>query len=95
MSRAEKWDNAELSDYIGSAEDADEEPTDTVERPDWEPQQTDRPDTGSTVQCPCGNRPTKQFARVFGDNSNEIVRCPDCSTYRELKKRGAVGGESE
>lgn len=90
MSRAENWSDAELSDYVDQSEDDADQPAAPEKRPEWEPKQMDDPDTGSTVQCPCGNRPTRQFARVFGDNSDKIVRCPDCATYRELKDKGAV-----
>ena len=31
----------------------------------------------------CDAHVTSRFARVFGDNGNEVHRCPDCSTNPE------------
>lgn len=32
----------------------------------------------------CGSMVTGQFARVFGDNENELYACPNCCGVREL-----------
>jgi hypothetical protein len=32
----------------------------------------------------CGRNVSPTFARVFGDNQNEVYGCPGCSTFREL-----------
>lgn len=32
----------------------------------------------------CENKVTQQFARVFGDNYDNVYGCPECTTYREL-----------
>ncbi|MDZ7729864.1 MAG: hypothetical protein U5K37_00895 [Natrialbaceae archaeon] len=48
----------------------------------WNPQS----DSTSAPHCrSCGNRVTRQFARVFGDNRDTVHACPECSTYREMK----------
>lgn len=59
-------------------------------RPAWNPQDDAETDTGSSVKCRgCGEPWTKQFARVFGNNDDEIEQCPECESYRELKN-GAI-----
>ncbi len=50
----------------------------------WTP--VDSRETTTSPQClNCGNQVTRQFARVFGDNRDDVHACPDCSTYREMK----------
>lgn len=57
-------------------------------KPNWEPHSGS--DTGSSEICiNCGSQVTQDFARVFGDNQDKVVGCPDCKTFRELKE-GAV-----
>lgn len=38
----------------------------------------------------CGGHVTAQFARVMGDNDNEVYVCPECCGFRELSN-GASG----
>ncbi|MFW5918630.1 MAG: DUF7563 family protein [Halanaeroarchaeum sp.] len=33
----------------------------------------------------CGAHVSTAFARVFGNNHNEVYACPDCATMRELR----------
>lgn len=50
--------------------------------------------TGQTAQreCEnCGEYVTKQFARVFGDESGTVHACMNCSTGRQL--RNGEGGK--
>lgn len=37
----------------------------------------------------CGSFVTRDFARVFGDNENQVFGCLDCMTATEVKKGGA------
>lgn len=37
----------------------------------------------------CGSFVTRDFARVFGNNRNEVFGCLDCMTATEVKKGGA------
>lgn len=34
--------------------------------------------------CDCGEHVTERFARVFGDNEQNVHSCPQCATEREL-----------
>jgi len=46
----------------------------------------------------CGEHVSEQFARVFGDNDDEVFACNNCTVLRELfDGRGSVdvSGESE
>ena len=63
-----------------------EETEQTDDRPNWEPQSSASPDLNIRVECPqCGNQVTQQFARVFGDNDDELINgCLECATYREI-----------
>lgn len=73
----------DLTDFQTAAEISEET---SDERPNWEPRDESETDTGTSVRCQgCGKVVTKKFAQVFGDNNDEITRCPHCSTYREMK----------
>lgn len=41
---------------------------------------------GSTRCRNCGTYVSSQFAKVFGDNEDEIHRCIECSTLRDLQQ---------
>lgn len=41
---------------------------------------------GSTQCRNCGAYVSSQFAKVFGDNDDEIHRCIECSTLRNLQQ---------
>lgn len=44
----------------------------------------------------CGEHVSEQFARVFGDNDDEVFACTDCAGLRELSDGDASGaGERE
>ena len=45
---------------------------------------------GSTQCRHCGAYVSSQFARVFGDNDDEIHRCIECSTLRDLQEGAAT-----
>lgn len=34
--------------------------------------------------CDCGKHVTERFAKVFGDNDDEVHSCPRCATEKEL-----------
>jgi hypothetical protein len=34
----------------------------------------------------CGGHVSHRFARVFGDNEDNVHNCPRCSTTRELRQ---------
>lgn len=34
----------------------------------------------------CGNRVSHQFARVFGDNRDALLACPNCASVSELPR---------
>ncbi|MFC7212978.1 hypothetical protein ACFQMM_06620 [Saliphagus sp. GCM10025308] len=58
----------------------------STEPTQWTPMASREAATTTTPEClNCGNRVTRQFARVFGDNRDDVHACPDCSTYREMK----------
>lgn len=38
----------------------------------------------------CGAFVTPDFARVFGDNHNDVDGCVRCMSFRELQEGGAV-----
>lgn len=69
----------------------------TDPRPNWEPNPApNQPATGASVKCrTCENTVSQRYAKVFGDNDDQIDYCPECSTYREMKDgafdRGEVG----
>lgn len=63
------------------SKDEDDEP----ERPNWNPNQDDEPDTGARSVCQnCGSSVSRDFARVFGDNEDRVDRCLECSTFRDV-----------
>lgn len=35
----------------------------------------------------CGSPVTVRFARVFGDNDDEVAGCLECATWQELTER--------
>jgi len=49
------------------------------------------PTSGTDSQCwNCGAHVTPRFARVMGDNDDEVYACPRCQGFRELSE-GAGG----
>lgn len=43
--------------------------------------------SGTTVTCmTCGEVVTRRFARVFGDNGDDVHACVNCTTTRELRQ---------
>lgn len=47
-------------------------------------------DTMADSRCQsCGSFVTKDFAKVFGNNHNEVFGCLECMTATEVKKGGA------
>jgi hypothetical protein len=44
-------------------------------------------------QCQnCGDHVTTRFARVFGDNEDEVWACLSCTTGTDILSGGAVAG---
>lgn len=51
---------------------------------------TGRNDTVTENRCQsCGSFVTRDFARVFGNNENDVFGCLECMTATEVKKGGA------
>lgn len=76
---------ADTQTDLAQFEDADDGAEEKDERPNWNPTADEDPDTGAREACQgCGESVTARFARVFGDNNDEIFACPACSTYREI-----------
>ncbi|WP_225741293.1 DUF7563 family protein [Halorussus halophilus] len=47
-------------------------------------------DTMAENRCQsCGSFVTRDFARVFGNNRNQVFGCLECMTATEVKKGGA------
>jgi hypothetical protein len=47
-------------------------------------------DTMAENRCQsCGSFVTKDFAKVFGNNHNEVFGCLECMTATDVKKGGA------
>jgi hypothetical protein len=47
--------------------------------------------TGTTPNCNvCGSTVSHRFAKIFGDNDDEIYGCLECSTKRVLHSGGAA-----
>lgn len=89
MSQTEN-DQSDLTEFYTGREVRDE-------KPNWTPIENaeEQLDTNNRVRCGnCNETVSKQFARVFGNNDDEIDRCPDCATYREIKD-GAVPEQGE
>lgn len=57
----------------------------------WVPSAND----GDAGQCcgNCGAHVTPQFARVFGDNSDNVNACPNCTTYRKMGTAAIVSND--
>ncbi len=83
MSKSEDSETqTNLSEFQTAAEIADE----GYDKPNWTPMANEETDTGTRTRCGnCGKTVTQQFARVFGNNDDEIWGCPECKSYRELK----------
>jgi len=79
-------EQASIQDFRTALELRNEkmEEIESDDRPEWEPRETNNPDTGARVQCDCGETVSKDFARVFGDNKNNVSACIHCSSYREI-----------
>ena len=57
-------------------------------------QMTSGNDTVAENRCrSCGSFVTRDFARVFGNNHNEVFGCLECMTATEVKKGGARAEE--
>lgn len=50
----------------------------------------DRTNPGSTQCLNCGSYVSSRFARVFGDNEDEVYSCIECSTLRDLQEGAAT-----
>lgn len=58
---------------------------DESDAPSWSPMADEETDTGARASClNCGLTVTSQFARVFGDNNDDVHGCPSCTIYREM-----------
>ena len=57
---------------------------------------TNGDDTMAENRCQsCGSFVTRDFARVFGNNHNEVFGCLECMTATEVKKGGARADEGD
>lgn len=60
----------------------------------FSPNDGDETPPGPENRCwNCGGHVTARFARVMGDNDNEVYVCPNCCGFRELSN-GASGDPS-
>ena len=77
---------ASIQDYRTALEirEQEEKEIGSEEPPSWEPRDNKNPDTGARVRCDCGETVSIDFARVFGDNDDNVSNCIHCSTYREI-----------
>jgi ferredoxin-like protein FixX len=49
------------------------------------------PETRSSTYCRnCGSYVTTCFARVFGNNEDEVYACLECSTMRALREGSGI-----
>lgn len=88
MSRAERWTDADLSDFA-----PDEE---SESAPNWDPLQDDaEKKRDRTIVCHvCDSEWRPEVGRVLGNNDDELDRgCLDCCTIRELNGNRARVGE--
>jgi hypothetical protein len=46
--------------------------------------------SGRTRCLHCGSYATQRFARVFGDNDNDLYACLECTTMRALRNGEGV-----
>lgn len=85
MSSEKTQVQAQIVDFDGAPSES--EGGDGDERLSWQPSvDGGDTDTGARARCKtCGNTVSQNYARVFGDNNDEISMCPECSTYREFK----------
>ena len=50
--------------------------------------------TGTTPACNvCGSTVSHRFAKIFGDNDDEVYGCLECSTKRVLHSGGAASSD--
>lgn len=50
----------------------------------------------TTVTCQnCGERVSSEYARVFGDDANELHACSNCSTQRAVARGAAVDDDRD
>ena len=50
----------------------------------------------TTVTCQnCGERVSSEYARVFGNDSNELHACSNCSTQRAVARGAAVDDDRD
>lgn len=85
----ERETQTDLSEFQTAAE-IDES---GYEKPNWQPMAHDETDTGSRTRCGnCGETVSQDFARVFGNNDDEIGGCPNCKSFRDMKD-GALPGD--
>jgi len=59
-----------------------------AEKPAWSPQ-PDSDDPEDNRCKGCGSFVTTEFARVFGNNHDEVFGCLECMTGTEVKQGGA------
>lgn len=52
--------------------------------------------TGANATCTiCGAFVTKDFARVFGDNDDEVHGCLECQDRTAIREGGIAGGDAQ
>lgn len=50
----------------------------------------------TNVSCQsCGNRVSAEYARVFGNDENELYACPNCSTQRATARGAGVDDDRD
>ncbi len=93
MSKSETDEQAELDQFKTALDLREESSVEKKTKPNWQPLDDNETETGTHVKCPrCGNEVLADFARVFGNNDDELENgCPDCATYREIAGLDRVG----
>lgn len=74
-----------LSDFTSTNTDNQKD-----EKPAWAP--TDNPSSSKPTCNRCGNKVSKDFARVFGNNQNEVYGCThdNCLSASAVKRGGTL-----
>lgn len=86
---------ASLDAYTSANAEADPEPSPDSEprqRPSWAPD--DAPENAG-VCLGCESHVSAEFARVMGDNQQDVHACPKCANQGELARGAAANPDYE
>ncbi len=76
---------------VGGNTESDRSSEQTADtRPAWTPTEDS---TSAARECQrCGSRVSERFARVFGDNDDEVHGCLECMSAADVKRGGTKEG---